>query len=286
MSALLLLAALLAARPQDPAPAADEVLGGTGMHVVMEGESLVELARLYDVGFNEMAAANPRLDPWVPRAGATAVVPTEWILPDAASPGDIAVNLSEMRLYLLPEGGGAPVTFPVGVAVEPASTPLGTLTVVSKSVLPTWYPTASSRKEDPTLPAAVPPGPENPLGSHALRLSKYTLLIHGTNKPFGVGRKVSHGCLRLYPEDIPQLYELVPVGTRVHIVREPVKVGLRQGRVLVEAHEDDTFRGDALAEARRLLRRKGLLDRVDGTRLTDAIQARSGLPVDVTDDRS
>jgi L,D-transpeptidase ErfK/SrfK len=277
---MLLLAALLAAAPE-PARPWPEVLGAARSHVVRPGDSLVELARAYDLGFNEIAAANPRLDPWIPDVAATAVIPTAFVVPAAAAPGRLVVNLSEMRLYFFPAQGG-PVTFPVGVAVEPRATPLGELEVVEKTVLPTWYPTPAIRSEDPELPAVVPPGPENPLGSHALRLSKRTILIHGTNKPFGIGRKVTHGCVRLYPEDIPHLFRLVGIGTKVAMVREPVKVGVRDGRVFVEVHEDDAMAGDAAALAGRLLGDRGLADRVDASRLAAALRARTGVPVDVS----
>jgi L,D-transpeptidase ErfK/SrfK len=280
----LVLAVLVAVPSAAGAPSRDEVLGSVRGHRIAPGESLIELAWRYDVGFNEIAAANPRLDAFVPRVGATAVIPTAWIVPAAAAPGTLVVNLSEMRLYLSSAAHGAPITFPVGVAMEGWATPLGELRVVEKSVDPVWRPTPALRREDPTLPQAVAPGPENPLGSHALRLSTTTILIHGTNRPFGVGRKVSHGCLRLYPEDIARLFALVEVGTPVRIVREPVKVGSRGGRVHVEIHEDAASGVDALADALRLLRGRGLLHRVDGRKLADAVHARSGVPVDVTSD--
>jgi L,D-transpeptidase ErfK/SrfK len=281
---LALLALLLAAPPGAVAPSArDDLVGALDVHLVAPGESLIELARRYGVGFNEIAAANRRFDPFVPAAGAAAVIPTAWILPGAAAPGTLVVNLSEMRLYLL-RAGREPVTFPVGIAVEAGATPLGVLTVVGKEVAPTWYPTPAILAEDPTLPAAVPPGPENPLGSHALRLSRRTILIHGTNRPFGVGRRVSHGCLRLYPEDIPRLFRLVEVGARVAIVREPVKVGVREGRVYVEVHDDETVTLPPMEQAVRLLRRRGVLDRVDPGKLARAVLARSGLPVNVSGD--
>jgi L,D-transpeptidase ErfK/SrfK len=278
LALLLATAASAADRPSD------ELVGALDVHLIAPGESLVELARDYDVGFNEIAAANRHFDPYVPSAGETALIPTAWILPRAARRGIVVVNLSEMRLYLVPGGGRPPVTFPVGVAVEDRATPLGVMTIVQKDVAPTWYPTAAIREEDPSLPASVPPGPENPLGSHALRLSRRTILIHGTNRPFGVGRKVSHGCLRLYPEDIRRLFRLVEVGTPVAIVREPVKVGLRQGRVYVEVHEDDTVAPAPLDVALRLLGERRLLQRVDPRKLEAAVHARRGIPVNVTAD--
>lgn len=262
----------------------DELVGALGVHVVAPGESLIEIARLYDVGFNEIAAANPRLDPYVPTVGATALVPTAWILPSAAIPGTVVVNLSEMRLYYIPSPGRTPITFPIGVAVEPNATPLGVLRIVEKSVAPTWYPTPAILNEDPTLPAMVPPGPDNPLGSHALRLSRRTLLIHGTNRPFGVGRKVSHGCIRLYPEDIPRLFRAVEIGTPVAIVREPVKVAAREGRIWVEIHDDASVAVDALDAVSRLLAERGVLQDVDARKLVRAAQSKRGIPVHVTAD--
>jgi L,D-transpeptidase ErfK/SrfK len=261
-----------------------EVFGAACLRVVQPGESLIEMAREYDLGFSEIEAANPGLDAFVPTPGAGVVIPTEWILPKAVSRGGIVVNLSEMRLYAFPPKG-PPLTFPVGIGTEGWLTPVGDFKVIQKQVNPTWYPPASIRREEPDLPASVPPGPENPLGTHALRLSKGSILIHGTDKPFGVGRKASHGCLRLYPEDIPVLYEAMPVGTRVTIVREPVKVGVRAGRVYVEVHGDEDSKVDPLVEARRLLKKRALTESADPDRLATAVKERRGYPVDVTLDR-
>jgi L,D-transpeptidase ErfK/SrfK len=282
MSVLLSLLLLLAAPSGAMDPKGDELIGAPGVHLIAPGESLIEIARLYDIGFNEIAAANPNLDPYIPTAGAIALVPTAWILPRAAAPGTVVVNLSEMRLYYIPGAGRPPITFPVGVAVEPHATPLGVLRIIEKSVAPTWYPTPAILEEDPTLPAVVPPGPENPLGSHALRLSSRTILIHGTNRPFGVGRKVSHGCIRLYPDDIRRLFRLVEIGTPVAIVREPVKVGLRQGRIYVEIHEDESVAVDPVREAVRLIAERGVLRDVDPRKLAGAIRASRGIPVNIT----
>src|SRR5512137_1876301 len=263
-----------------------EVIGTSCQRVVLPGDSLIEMARQYDLGFNEIEAANPGQDAFVPTVGAMVTLPTSWIVPRAAAPGRVVVNLSEMRLFHFPSKPGPAMTFPVGIGTEGWATPTGTFKVIQKQVNPSWYPPASIRKEEPDLPAVVPPGPENPLGTHALRLSKGSILIHGTDKPFGVGRKASHGCLRLYPEDIPVLYGQVPVGAQVVIVREPVKVGVRDGRVYVEAHVDEDSRIDNLAEARKLLAKRGLAGMVAGDRLEAAVREARGYPVDVTDDRS
>jgi L,D-transpeptidase ErfK/SrfK len=264
--------------------APQEVIGRVCSRAVLPDESLIEMARRYDLGFNVLEAANPGLDAYVPTPGAKVTIPTAWIVPRAASPGTLVVNLSEMRLYLFPPSPGAPMSFPVGVGSEGWRTPVGSFKVIQKQEHPRWYPPASIRRENPDLPAIVPPGPDNPLGTHALRLSSGSLLIHGTDTPFAVGRKASHGCLRLYPEDIPYLYERVPVGTRVTIVREPVKVGLRENRVFVEVHADYDARVDYLAVAKRLLASRGLLERTDAGKLGAAVADRRGYPVDVSAD--
>ena len=263
-------------------PCDGEVVGAVGTEVVARDDSLIEMARRHDLGFGEIAAANPDRDPFVPPAGSRVVLPTAWIVPELV-PGTLLVNLSEMRLYLLLEGGAGKllVTFPIGIGVDGYSTPVGRFRVVAKETNPTWYVPRSVLKEEPHLPPTVPPGPDNPLGTHALRLSLGTVLVHGTNRPWGVGRRVSHGCIRLYPEDIPVLYGLVPIGAPVQVVRQPVKVGVSANRVLVEVHEDPEAGVDLRHEARSLLARRGLLGRVDEARLEAAVRARSGIPVDV-----
>jgi L,D-transpeptidase ErfK/SrfK len=275
---------LCLAAPEIDGPPGDEIIGAIATHRIAPGESLIELARAYDVGFNEIAAANPRLDAFVPTVGAKAIIPSAWILPAERPPGALVVNLSEMRVYLF-RRGAPPLTFPVGVTAPPNATPLGLLKVISKEVAPVWRPTENLRREDPSLPAAVPPGDDNPLGEFALRLSTPTILIPGTNRPFGVGRRVSHGCVRLYPEDMRRLFPLVRVGTTVLVVRERVKAGVLAGRVYVEVHEDGTVERDALDEAEDLLRRRGLYDRVDPEKLARAVRRKNGWPVDVTADR-
>jgi L,D-transpeptidase ErfK/SrfK len=263
----------------------DEVIGSIQFHRVRSRESLIEIARDYDIGFNEIAAANPRLDAFVPPKGAKVVIPTEFVLPSAIAPGIIVVNLSEMRLYyrITANGEGQTVfTAPIGTAIEGRSTPLGTFWVAEKLVNPHWYPPRSVRKERPELPPSVPPGPDNPLGTHAMRLSSRHILIHGTNRPFGVGRRVSHGCIRLYPEDIVRLYGLAPVGTKVMVVREPVKVGLSDKRVYVQVHADPDVKFDYASLARRLLGERGLADKVDSSKLETVLRKRNGIPAEVT----
>ncbi|WP_306535496.1 L,D-transpeptidase family protein [Geobacter sp.] len=263
-----------------PGPA--EVVGRSSLQEARGGESLIEVARTHDLGFNEIAAANPGLDPFAPPAGSPVAIPGAHVVPAAVTPGQLVVNLSELRLYFVPSGGTPLIaSFPVGTGSEGKETPLGIYRVTEKRANPAWHVPLSIRREKPRLPAVVPPGPDNPLGSHALRLTVDGLMIHGTNRPWGVGRAVSHGCIRLYPEDIPILFRLVSLGTPVAIVREPVKVGSQDGRLLIEVHRDDGAGIDYAAEATRLILARGALDRVSVTRLLRALAEKRGVPVDI-----
>ncbi len=261
-----------------------EVLGAVRKYTVKNRESLYEVARRYKTGFNKIVAANPGVDPIVPGKGRAIVLPTSWVLPDTDRSTGIVINISEMRLYYFFEKNGSPVvrTYPIGIGDEGYGTPMGTFTVIEKIKHPSWHVPASIRKERPELPEIVPPGPSNPLGSRALRLSRRTVLIHGTDVPWGIGRRVSHGCVRLYPEDIVELYRLVPLRTKVTIIRQPVNVGLRNGRVYVEVNRDPERRGyDYLGEATALLQKKGLLGVVSMDKIAKAVKDKKGFPVDV-----
>jgi L,D-transpeptidase ErfK/SrfK len=160
---------------------------------------------------------------------------------------------------------------------------VGVFKIIQKIVNPSWYPPPSIRKERPELPKVIPPGPDNPLGSHALRLSLGTVLIHGTNRPFAVGRKVTHGCIRLYPEDIPQLFSMIPNGMKVTIVRQPIKVGVRDKKVYLEVHRDDyRQKVDYFNEAVKLLTKKGLLKDVNTEKIYQAVEEKQGFPVQIS----
>ncbi|HSB51665.1 MAG TPA: L,D-transpeptidase family protein, partial [Dissulfurispiraceae bacterium] len=256
------------------------VVGLVKSHRVKKGESLIEVARAFGLGYNSIAEANPQLDPFVPGTGAVVKVPTSWVLPDMPSYDGIVINLSEMRLYYFSKQkkGEFVRTFPIGIGSEGTDTPLGNFKVIEKIVKPSWHVPASIRKEKPELPAVVPPGPDNPLGSHALRLSLGDVLIHGTNKPWGVGRRVSHGCIRLYPEDIPMLFQSVNNGVKVSIIRQPLKVGVRNKRVYIEVHKDEELKIDYFSEATQMLRRKDLLKLVSTEKLYHALKEKSGMP--------
>ena len=208
-------------------------------------DTLYDLARTYSLGSEELIRVNPKVDPWLPGAGTAILVPGRHILPPGPREG-VVVNIAEHRLYYYPKPARHQpqqvITYPVSIGKMDWRTPIGETRVIQKQKDPWWFPTESVRAEhlkdgDP-LPARVPPGPQNPLGDRALRLAagNGTYLIHGTNNPIAVGLAVTHGCIRMYPEDIQALFPGVPVGTKVRIVNEPVKVAWVEGELLLEAH--------------------------------------------------
>jgi len=225
-------------------PEGTDIVGHLQVANTRYEDTLADIARRYDLGYEEIVAANPGVDPWLPGKDTPVVLPTEFILPSGAREG-LVLNLASMRLYYYPKPEpGKPaevITHPMGIGREGWQTPLGTAYITQKIANPAWTVPESVRKEhaeqgDP-LPPIVPPGPDNPLGDYAMRLSIPSYLIHGTNKPFGVGLRVSHGCVRLYPEDIARLFPEVPLGTPVRIVNEPYLAGWRDGQLYLEAHQ-------------------------------------------------
>ncbi len=224
----------------------DSVVGEDQTIVTVYEDTLYDLAAKYSLGSEELIRVNPGIDPWLPGAGKTLTVPGRHILPPGPREG-IVVNLPEHRLYYYPKPAkrGGPIqviTYPVSIGKMDWHSPLGVTHVIQKQKDPTWFPTESVRKEheangDP-LPARVPPGPDNPLGQYAMRLAvgNGTYLIHGTNNPIAVGLAVTHGCIRMYPDDVAALFPLIPVGTSVRLINEPVKVAWVDGELLLEAH--------------------------------------------------
>ncbi len=246
-------------------------------------ETLVNLAIRYDLGYNEIVDANPGIDPWYPGRGTRVVIPTIWITPDIDKIGDdlIVINLAEMRLFYykkLNTGKVAILTFPIGIGSEGRDTPTGEYKIIQKLKNPVWVVPSSIRAEDPSLPEKVPPGPDNPLGRYALRLSNPSYLIHGTNKPLGIGRRVSHGCLRMYPEDIKTLYDLVKIGTVVRIIYEPIKVLFNKDGIYVEAHKDYRNNSTGFNSAIKKLIKSGLVHRIDLKELYMILDKHDGIP--------
>ena len=267
----------------------ETVVGRSSTYRVRDGDTLLDVARWYDLGYNEIVAANPGVDPWVPPPGTDLVVPTAFVLPCCDYDG-IVVNLPEMRLYQYRRAKGAPgrvevVTYPVGMGRDDRRTPRGTYRVRGKTENPQWNIPPSIRREHIAergdKRAFIAGGaPDNPLGSHRIELADTLYAIHGTNIPWGIGMLVSHGCLRLYPEDIARLYPAVPVGTKVRFVYQPVKAGTRDGDAFVEAHPDVYKTGQSLpTAARTALRQRGLEKTLDKTLLDAALQEQSGVPV-------
>lgn len=227
-------AAVPPAKPAAPSgyPA---IIGEVGHYVTRYEDSLVDLARKYNLGYTEMVTANPGVDPWVPGAGVDIVLPMRHIVPAGPRRG-ILLNLSDQRLYYFHPDGRTVTSVPIGVGDEGSKTPSGTTTIVRKKANPTWYVPKSITAEDPTHPSIVKPGPDNPLGTHALYLGWPAYLIHGTNKPLGVGRRVSHGCVRLYPEDIVRMFRDLPIGTQVSVVDQEMKLARMGGQLWIEVH--------------------------------------------------
>lgn len=258
------------------------VIGSQKTYLVKADESLPEIGRQYDIGFGAITAANPGVDPFIPDPGRRIVLPARWILPDAPIRKGIVINIAEMRLFVFSSDRSQSVTtFPIGIGDQGTETPVGTFTVIEKIRNPAWTVPESIRKEQPDLPAIVPPGPDNPMGSHALRLSNPTLLIHGTDRPWGIGTRNSHGCIRLYQEDIARLFGMVRRGTRVAIVNQPVKAAARGDRVYLQVHDYEAGM-DLYREALKVLKTKSLASRVDLKKIRKASRERKGLLVDVS----
>jgi L,D-transpeptidase ErfK/SrfK len=227
----------------------DDVVGQLQVTVVGKHDTLPDIARRFNVGYEEIVRANPGVDPWLPGVGREVVVPTQFVLPFAERKG-IVVNIAAMRIYYFPpaKAGQKQVvyTHPIGIGKVGWSTPEGRTRVVSKEKDPVWRPTASIRaehkKNGEDLPALVPAGPDNPLGRFKFTLGWPSYLIHGTNKPYGVGLRSSHGCLRLYPEDVAKIFEMVEPGTQVTVVNQPFVFGWHEDQLYLQAYdvlEDD-----------------------------------------------
>ena len=269
------------------------IIGENGSMTTVYEDSLPDLAQRYSLGYYEIIRANPAVDVWVPGAGKHLTLPGKRILPPGPRDG-IVVNLPEHRLYFYPKPrrGEKPavITYPVSIGKMDWRTPLGETRIVSKVRNPSWTPPESVRKEHAergdSLPTVVPAGPDTPLGAFAMRLAVGggSYLIHGTNNPLAVGMAVTHGCIRMYPEDIAALFPLVPVGTKVRLVNEPVKAAWSQGQLLIEVHPPVDAEGQSIEPDLQVL--EPLLDQELGNDIAaihwdlarDTLAAATGLP--------
>lgn len=273
-----------------------DVVGELRIIIAKHEDTLSDIARRYDLGYNEIVDANPAVDPWLPGAGTPVVVPTQFVLPNAPRQG-IVLNVATMRLFYYPPAQpgeqAVVITHPIGIGKEGWSTPLGTTKIIGKQKNPTWFVPASIREEhakngDP-LPAIVPPGPDNPLGQFAMRLGLPGYLIHGTNKPYGIGMRVSHGCIHLYPEDIAKLFEVIPTGVPVNIINKPYSAGWHNNMLYIEAHtplEEDAkaLDGSLTPAIKEVVRATKAEDRasINWSRLIRVAHRHPGFPVPIT----
>jgi L,D-transpeptidase ErfK/SrfK len=293
---LALLACLLAcpAQAERFRLASGDQLVGRPLQIVSQYEdTFIEIGRAHNLGYEELRRANPDVDPWLPGAGTQIALPTQHVLPAGEQSG-LVVNVAEFRLYYFYTEGETRfvATMPVSVGRMDWATPLGAARVVARVTRPSWYPPASVRAEYAAegreLPSVVPPGPDNPLGNYALRLDIPGYLIHGTNRPAGVGMRVTHGCIRLFPEDIAWLFPQVDLNTPVRIVNQPLKFGWLGDELFLEVHpplasnEQDTETAGMTLVTRELIRAtKDRRAEVDWQKIAVAFRAKTGLPVSV-----
>ncbi|MGD9764608.1 MAG: L,D-transpeptidase family protein [Candidatus Binatia bacterium] len=276
----------------DPA-SADTIIGSVRYYTPAKGDTFLDLARFYGLGYNEIEQANPGVDPWIPGIKASSVtLPTAWIIPQGPHQG-VVVNIPEMRLYYfhprrtqaLPQ---LVTTYPVGLGRDEWRTPQGKFKILGKTKNPTWIIPESIREEHIRERGdhrrMIEGGaPDNPLGKYRLELTMPGYRIHGTDIPWGVGMQVSHGCVRLYPEDIEALFPIVPIGAPGEFLYQPVKIGARDGRIYAEVSPDIyRFLPDLYAEAQRLVAELGWQNWVDPAKLRTAVDTQNGIPTDIT----
>jgi L,D-transpeptidase ErfK/SrfK len=279
----------------------DDVVGAVQVTLASKEDTLPDIARRFNVGYEEIVRANPGVDPWLPGAGRSIIVPTRFVLPDAPREG-IVINVAAMRLYFFPpHKKGEPqtvYTYPIGIGKVGWSTPMGTTKIAGHEKDPVWRPSVALRKDHfndngEDLPAVVPAGPDNPLGKYELRLGWPSYLIHGTNKPYGIGLRSSHGCMRLYPEDIEKLFYMAPDGLPVRVVNQPFVFGFHDKQLYLQAYtvlEDDArdwnraqrklLSRSLAAHIQKLLKDSG--SQIDWESVTAITHVPRGIPVPVT----
>ena len=255
------------------------VVGRESSELIQPGDTLLDVAFRNGVGFEAVARLNPDVDTWIPDPGTVVDVPSRTILPIVDEEDGLVINVPEMRLFdFTVENGPNVMAAAVGDPEDP--TPIGDFRIRDKRVDPIWYVPKSIREEKPELPAQVPAGPGNPLGSRWMRIGESSYGIHGTHTRWSIGREATHGCVRLYESDIQKLFSRIPEGARLRLVYQPYKWGVDGSRIFFEAHPDRYNRiPDPLAAALAPIRKLGLLERIDVERVWNAIEQARGEPI-------
>ncbi|MCX5891641.1 MAG: L,D-transpeptidase family protein, partial [Deltaproteobacteria bacterium] len=254
-------------------PQAMTVIGSPQHHMTKKGEDLLDVARHYDLGWTEIGSMYRQWDPWLPPPGVDMLIPTMWIAP-AGHAAQIVVNTGELRLYYFVNNGTQVYTYPIGMGVLDFKTPTGNFHVNQKKVNPDWHIPKQLQKKYEM--AVMPAGPDNPMGAFKLGLNWGDYGIHGCNLPWAVGRLVSHGCTRLYPEDIKKLFAMVPMGTKVEYIYEPAKIGFRNGKVFLSVHDDVYFKiRSMLLHVLNMIERQGLSDQVEMRKVLQTVEEQT-----------
>jgi len=217
----------------------NDIVGDVKTHIVKPNETFASIAHDFDICQYELVESNPHVNPKNPLVGTVLIIPSRYILPNTPRE-EMVINLAELRLYYYPRDKKEVWVFPVGIGREGEQTPVGYLRIVEHRENPTWHSPEAIRKarakEGVVIPKVVPPGPDNPLGKFAMRLSRRNYLIHGTNDNGGVGQRSSSGCIRMYPKDIKKLFHAAKNGTSVLVINEPFKIGRDSHKIFFEAH--------------------------------------------------
>jgi len=267
--------------------AQNDVIGEINRTVASTQDTLYDIGMAHDIGFNEMRSANPGVDAWLPGQDREVLIPSRFILPSIRE--GVVVNLREYRLYFFPDDGSKVITYPVAVGTDESPSPVVNTHVKLKIEQPNWYPPESVRAEyfaehGKEMERIIYPGPDNPLGPFAIQLDLPEYFIHGTNKPFGIGTKVSRGCIRLDNDDLAKFVWEVPKYTPVHFVKESVKVGMQGEALLVELHLGKETKPDRAQIVDQVIEQVGRIEKsnglvtIDFLALDQAIEDASGLP--------
>jgi L,D-transpeptidase ErfK/SrfK len=263
------------------------LIGSLAAIKTQANDTLPDIARHFGLGHNDIISANPEVDPWLPEPDTQVLLPLTFLIPDVPRQG-IVLNLANMRMFYFPQQNPKKVaTYPVGIGRDGWDTPQGLTKIISKTKNPVWNVPPSiqqehAKKGDP-LPSTVPAGPNNPLGEYAMRLALGSYLVHGTNKPYGVGMQMSHGCLNLYPEDIKILFNDTKVGTQVTIVEQPYLIGYDKGMLFLEAHKPlqahKNFRYPLFTRIRELAKKHKLT--IDWSKVEQILTQATGVPTPI-----